>query len=148
MSKETIRYHLRAALDEVISDEKASLRQKFAEEDADAAARAKMLQPVIEALESLKAEVGVHEWLDISLESHRATIELTRKSSTSSHSLEVSTNEENSAFEITEKYWCDIPDYCSVKHHEFSSPEEALKLVVDAVGKGIAIEQVITERLK
>lgn len=148
MSEETIRHHLRAALDEVVSDEKASPRQKFAEEDAKSAARAEMLRPVIEVLESLKEEIGVHEWLDISLESYRATIELSKRSSTSSHCLEISTNEDNSAFEITGKYWCDIPDYCSVKYHEFSSPEEALKLVVDAVGKGIALQQVVTERLK
>lgn len=148
MSEETVRHHLRAALDEVVSGEKASLRQKFTEEDAIAAGRLKVMRPAIEALISLKTVVGVHEWLDISLESQRATIELSKTSSTSSHSLEISTNEENSAFEITERYWCDIPDYCSVKYHEFSSAEEVLKFVVDEVGKRIALEQVVFERLK
>jgi len=148
MSEETIRHHLRAALDEVVSSEKALLREKYAEEDAISAGRVNMMRPVIEALGSLKVEISAHKWLHISLESQHATIDLNASTSQSSHSLEITTNEGNSAFDITERFWCDIPDYCSVNHHEFSSPEEVLKLVVDAVGKSIALAQVIIERLK
>lgn len=148
MSEESVRNHLRAALDEVVFAEKASLREKFDEQDAISASRVKLMRPVIEALDSFKAEVGVFEWLEISLETQSATIELMKTSSTSSHSLEISTNEGNSAFNVVEKYWCDIPDYCTVKCHEFSSAEEVLKLVVDAVGKRIALQQVTIERLK
>jgi hypothetical protein len=148
MSEESIRKHLRAALDEVVSAEKTSLRKKLDEQDAISASRVKMMRPVIEALDSLKAEVGVFEWLEISLETQSATIELMKTSSTSSNSLRISTNEGNSAFEVAEEYSCDIPDYCYVKYHEFSSAEEVLKLVVGAVGENIALRQVTNERWK
>jgi hypothetical protein len=147
MSEENIRSHLRAALNEVVSAEEALLREKFEEQDAISASREMIMKPVIQALESFKAEVGAFDWLEISLEAQCATIELMKTSSTSSHSFEISANAENAAFDVAEKYWCDIPDYCSVKDYEFSSAEEVLKFVVEALGKRIALQHVTIERI-
>lgn len=149
MSDENIRKHLRAALDEVISAETAFLHKKLDDQDAVSASREQMMRPVIEALDSFRTEVGVFEWLAISLDTHSATIDLMKKTySSSSHTLTISTNEEISAFEVAEDYWCDIPAYCNVKYHECSSAEEVLKLVVVAVGERIAVQQVTIDRLK
>lgn len=147
MSEESIRKHLRAALNEVVSAETALLRKKFEKQDAISARRETIMKPVIQALQSFKTEVGAFDWLEISLEAQRATIDLMKASSTSSHSLEISANAENRAFHIAETYWCDIPDYCFVKDHEFSSAEEVLRFVVEAVGKRIALQRVTMERI-
>ena len=87
MAQESIRKHLRAALDEVLSVEKARLHKLYDESDADIAVRVKMMGPIIEALNSLNQEVGSVEGLEISPapHGHMATVRL--KSSASQQSL-------------------------------------------------------------
>lgn len=148
MAQESIRKHLRAALDEVLSAEKARLHKLYDESDADIAVRVKMMGPIIEALNSLKQEVGSVEGLEISPapHGHMATVRL--KSSASQQSLSISTNIGNSQFQIEEHLYYTFSSDSFEKRHEFTSAEDVLTLVVDAVGKHIASNQVLSERKK
>lgn len=148
MAQESIRKHLRAALDEVLSAEKARLHKLYDESDADIAVRVKMMGPIIEALNSLKQEVGSVEGLEISPAPHGHMARVRLKSSASQQSLSISTNIGNSQFQIEEHLYYTFSSDSFEKRHEFTSAEDVLTLVVDAVGKHIASNQVLSERKK
>jgi hypothetical protein len=147
MSEKNIRKHLRAALEEVISAEKSRLHEVYDEIDAATVGCIKMMTPVIEALISLKAEVGEVEGLEISLAPHGHMATIRMNSFGSRHFLSVSTNVGNSRFEVDEHRDDSLaPD--SFERHEFSSAEDLLKFLLDAIGKHIASNQVLGERRK
>lgn len=145
MSDDTIRRHLRAALEEVVSAEKARLHKLYDELDADIASRARTMEPVIAALNALKAEVGEIEGLEISPSppGRMATIDL--NASDSHTSFSISPDIGNSRF-LVEIQHVAFSSEDFDEHHEYSSAEDVLKLVVDAVGKHIASSQILGER--
>lgn len=149
MSEEMIQKHLRAALDEVLSAEKSRLHKFYDQGDARLAAQIEMMSPLIEALKALSAEVGEVTGLNISsaAHGHMATVEL--QSSGSRTSLSISTNFTNSGFTVEETAYYEFPHAdCVERKYEFASADEALKLIVEAVGKHIAFDQVLRERAK
>ncbi|GIL05788.1 MAG: hypothetical protein BroJett031_23080 [Betaproteobacteria bacterium] len=148
MSDDAIRRHLRAALEEVVSAEKARLHQFYDKSDADIAGRIRMMEPIIASLNALKAEAGEVKGLKISPapHGHMATIDL--DASASRTSLSISTNLGNSKFQVEEHRYYLFSSENFDEHHEYSSAEDVLKLVVDAVGKHIASNQVLSERKK
>ena len=149
MSDELIRKHLRSALDEVLSTKKSRLHKFYDQGDARRAANITMMSPLIEALKALKAEVGDVTGLNISPASygHMATVEL--QSSGSSKSLSISTNFANSQFTVEEIVYYTFPHANHVeKLYEFASADEALKVIVEAVGTHIALDQVLCARKK
>lgn len=148
MSEESVRKHLRAALEEVLSTEKARLHKLYDESDADIAGRIKMMGPVVEALNSLKGEVGDVEGLEIFPAPHGHMVTIGLDSSASRQSLSISTNIGNAKFQVQEHLYYTFSSDSFDKLHEFSSTEDVLKLVVDAVGKHIASNQVLNERKK
>lgn len=148
MSDGTIRKYLRAALEEVMSAEKARLHQFYDRSDADIAARISMMEPVIAALNALKVEVGEVKGLNISPATHGHMVAIELDASASRTSLSVSTNIGNSKFQVEEHRHYSFSSENFDEHHEYSSAEDVLKLVIDAVGKHIASNQVLDERKK
>ena len=148
MKEETIRKHLRAALEEVVSAEKENLHNFYDKSDADIADRIKIMEPIITSLNLLKAEVGVVEGLDISPAPHGHMVTVGLNASASRTSLSISTNIGNTKFQVEERHYYSFSAESSEEHHEYSSAEEVMKLVVELVGKHIASNQVLSERKK
>src|SRR5262249_50628027 len=148
MSEKSIRGHLRAALQEVISAEKTLLHRLYDNIDAHTVGCIKMMEPVISALNFLKVEVGEVEGLEISVapHGHMATIRL--KSFPSGRTLSISTTNDNSKFEVDESHHDTLFAEKVYERHEYSTAEDVLRLVLDAVGKHIASNQVLCERKK
>ncbi|MEX2197436.1 MAG: hypothetical protein WD886_01390 [Burkholderiales bacterium] len=149
MPEEIVQKHLRAALDEVVATEKSRLHEFYDQGDARRAASIKMMSPMIEALKALKTEVSEVTGVSISPApyGHMASVEL--QSPGSRESLSISTNFGNTCFTVAETTYYEFPHASIVeKTHEFASADEVLKLVVEAVGKHIALGQVLQERGK
>lgn len=146
MTEETIRKHLRAALEEVVSAEKEHLHDFYGKSDVDIADRIKMMEPIITSLNMLRAEVGGVEGLDISPAPHGNMATVGINASASRTSLSISTNIGNTKYQVEERHYYSFSAESSEEHHEYSSAEEVMKLVVEVVGKHIASNQVLSER--
>ena len=146
MSEEMIRKHLRSALNEVLSTEKSRFHKFYDESDADIAARIKMMAPVHEALKALKVEAGDVNGLNISPAPHGHMATVKMKSSGSTQRLSISTSIGNSHFTIEEYLDYVFSAESFEKSYKLASAEDVLKLIVEAVGKHIAADQVLRER--
>jgi hypothetical protein len=149
MEDDSIRKHLRAALNEIISSEKNRLHQLYHDSDADIAQRVKKMAPIIQALNVLQNEIGEIKGLEISTApyGHMATISL--ETSVSSDYFSISTNIGNTNYTVERLSCFFIGDDEPVeKEYNYDDASEVLKLVVDAIGKHIASEQVLHERKK
>jgi hypothetical protein len=140
MAQEDVRKHLRAALDAVVSAEKARIHSVYNKSDNSDM----MMVPVIAALDSLKQEVGNVEGLEVTFAPHGHMATVTLKTSFSQRCLSISRNMWTSRFQVEDRrdFLSDSDSEC----HEFSSVEDILKLVVDAVGKHIALIEASGER--
>jgi len=148
MSLDSVRKHIRAALDDVVASEKKRLHEFYDKSDAGIAKRIEIMRPVIDALEALRREVADVKGLTISSASHghMATIEL--KGGASTQTLSISTTYDNSQFEIEERTYYSFDAETSELTHKLSTADEVLELVVGAVGKHVASMEVLGERRK
>lgn len=146
MTSDSIRMHLRAALDEVISSEKKRLHEFYDKGDANIARRIERMRPFMEALAGLRDEVGDVKGLSISLATHghMATIDLNE--SASRKTLSISTTHDNAQFEVQERTYHSFDAETHQATHRLSSVAEALEYVVAAVGKHVASSEVFAER--
>ncbi len=148
MSLDSVRKHIRAALDDVVASEKKRLHEFYDKNDASIAKGIEIMRPVIDALEALRREVAYVKGLTINSPSHghMATIEL--KGGTSTQTLSISTTYDNSQFEIEEQTYYSFDAETSELTRRLSTAEEVLELVVGAVGKHVASIEVLGERRK
>lgn len=148
MSIDSIRKHLRAALDEVISSEKKRLHDFYDESDASIARRIELMRPVIIALEALRSEVGEVKGLTISTASHGHMATIGLKGGASDHTLSISTAYYNTQFQIEERTHYSFDAETDEKIHNLATADEVLECVLGAVGKHVASTQVLRERRK
>ena len=113
MSEDSIRRHLRAALEEVVSAEKLHLHKLYDDSDADVAGRIRMMDPVIKALNYLKAEVGEVKGIEISPAPHGHMAIIRLKGISSYQSFSISTNSGNSRFQVEEHRSYSFSSNCS-----------------------------------
>jgi DNA primase catalytic subunit len=146
MSEEIVRKHLRAALDEVVAAEKDRLRKLYDESDANIERRVEMMKPVIDALKAMTAEVGGSEGLSISPSAHGHMASVNLNTSASRQSLSISTDMKNAEFEIRENLYYTFSSEGFERVHRFSSEEDVLRFIVEAVGKHVASNEVLDER--
>lgn len=148
MSNDSIRKHLRAALNEIISSEKGRLHEFYDKSDANISKRIELMRPVIEALHALRDEVGELKGLSIRPASHghMATIEL--NASASKQTLSISTTHDNTQFAIEERISYSFDNETTETEHRLSTADEVLEHVVAAVGKLVASSEVLRERRK
>jgi hypothetical protein len=140
MSEETIRKHLRAALDEILIAEESRLHKFYDDRDIYRTDSIKMMDPLISMLNALKAEIANYAELEISEMTqtyHSTHLFEDQKITVILHGamrmpLSISTNRGRGVFYFEDS--------------ECSSVEDVLKLVLDVVGKHIASKQVINER--
>jgi len=148
MSTDGVRKHLRAALDEIIDREKKHLHNFYDKSDANSAKRIEKMRPLIESLRALKNEIGKVDGVNIdpSEHGHMATVHV--NSSVTQQSYSISTNIDNTCFKVEEYRYDTFGDFETIeKTHSLESPDLALNLVVDAIGKHIAQKQVLAERM-
>jgi hypothetical protein len=147
MSTDGVRKHLRATLDEIIDREKKHLHDFYDKSDANIAKRIEKMSPLIQSLHALKGEIGRVEGVDIDPAPHGHMATVYVNSTTERQAYSISTDTGNTCFKVEERRSYTFGD-CDVieKIHSFESPELALNLVVDAIGKHIAQKQVLGER--
>jgi len=144
-----LKNHLRAALDAAVSEEKARLHAFYDKHDAEHRARVTKLQPLLLTLTELKNETQGKKGVSISVAEHGHMGSVKLKSGSSSRWLTLSTNSSNSHFTVEEKeYWSFGDGGESEKTHKFANADEALALIVAALGKHIASNEVLSERRK
>jgi hypothetical protein len=149
MEDKNIRKHLIDALNEIIDSEKIKLHRFYDDNDADGAQQVTKMVPIIRALNILKDEIGEVEGLEISTAAygHMAIIDI--QDHVSSDYFKISTNIGNTKYEIERLSTFNIGDYEPVEEEiEFDDATDALKLVMEAIGKHIASKQVFSERGK
>ncbi len=148
MSIDSVRKHLRAALDEIISSEKKRLHDFYDESDASIARRVELMRPVITALAALRSEVGEVKGLTISTANHGHMATIGLKGGASDHTLSISTAYDNTQFQIEERTYNSFDDETDEKLHNLATADEVLERVLEAVGKHVASTQVLHERHK
>lgn len=138
MEENNIRKHLRAALTEVIALEKTRLHQIYDESDAAIQQGVKKMVPIIHALNALKDKIGEVKGLKIdpAPHGHMATVWL--ENSVIDKHFTISTSVENYKYTVKTYSWFFKDDEPTEKEYEYDDASDALKLVIDAIGKYIA----------
>ena len=148
MSEQSIRQHLRAALDEIVLREQARLGDAAAGADALASARIRTMQPLVEALSSVASETRDVGGLVIRAapDSGQARIEMTDERR-SCRTLALSSDATSNRFEIEETQYFPLSGDRVSYLHCFDTPEDALHFVLGTIGSHIASRQALPEKL-
>ncbi len=147
MSEESIRQHLRAALDAIVSRETARLRDPVAGSDARIAGRARAMRPLIEAFKSVADETGDVGGLTIQpgADGEQAWIEMVNAANCC-HSLKISTDSHNCRFEIEERQYFPLSGDRVSYLHCFDTTEEVLRFALQLIGNHIASRRTPVQR--
>ena len=147
MSEQSIRQHLRAALDAIVSREQARLRDAAAGADALASARIRTMQPLIEALRSVASETRGVGGLAIRAapDSDQARVEMT-DDGRSCRTLALSSDAASNRFEVEETQYFPLSGDRVSYLHCFDTPEDALQFVLGTIGSHIASRQALPEK--
>jgi hypothetical protein len=110
--------------------------------------RLKKLRPALSTLRVLSDEVEGASGVAISVAEigHMATVKI--GSGGLSHTLSLSISSSNDSFRIEETKSDSLLDEYATHVHEFQVAEQALELIINAVGKHIAQAAVLKERVK
>jgi hypothetical protein len=139
--------HLRTALQLATDAESKRLRTWWDGHDAVHRARVEMLAPAIQSLESLRAETLSTPGLQITIPAHGGTSTIELQSGAAWQNFVLSTSHDNSKFQLEHSYTELHGDNESWERaHKSSDVAELLSIVVEAIGKHIASQQVLEER--
>lgn len=141
MSEQEIRKHLRSALASVIEAEHNRVSEILNDSKIKVAVSIEKMRPIIALILALKEEVGEVEGLEISPAEHGHMATVRAQSSVTTESLSISTNYENSVFEIEEFSSCSFDNSWHEDRKEYSSAEDVMARVLDLVGKHIGGQQ-------
>jgi hypothetical protein len=144
---ESIRRHLRSALDAIVSREQDQRRAEVGGTDARIAGRIRAMHPVIEALRALSDETGDIADLTIGAASQGQTAHVEMvESGGARHSLAISTDAENRRFEVEENQYFPLSGDRASYIHWFESSEDLLRFVLEMIGTQIASRQALAEK--
>lgn len=151
MSEESIRQHLRAALDAIVSRE----REREPERAGDAggagvlaSACIRTMRPLVEALSAVASETRGIGGLVIRAEadSGKAEVEFT-DNGRSRRTLALSSDVASNRFEVEETQYFPLSGDRASYLHCFDMPEDALHFVLGMIGSHIASRQELPEKL-
>jgi hypothetical protein len=142
---ESIRRHLRSALDAIASRERDQRSAEVGGTDARVAARIRAMHPVIEALRALSHETIADLTIFADTHGQTAQVEMV-ESAGSRHSLAISTDAENRRFEVEENQYFPLSGDRASYVHWFETPEDLLRFVLEMIGTHIAARQVLAEK--
>lgn len=145
MSK-NIRDHLRKALDEVVQAEKSRVKEVLDNADASTNECVHKMKPLMELLSELKLEVGEVPGLDIDIAGlgHMASVDA--DTSVTHDSFCISTNSDNSKFQIEVLSTSSVDDSIYEDEVLFDTIEEVMDKVIELVGKHIGGAEAQSER--
>lgn len=144
MANDEVRTHLRAALAASVAEETKRLNKLFNDVDTRHAEQVLKMKPLIDALKELKIEIGDVDNVKIEISPYvdSATVWF---ESMSHKRYEIGTDCDNTCFTVEESSY--DPDFEPKEvTHSFSNVHQVLELVVDAIGKRIALNKIVSER--
>lgn len=141
MSEQEIRKHLRSALASVIETEHNRVSEILNDSKIRLTVSIEKMKPIISLIRALKEEAGKVEGLEISPAEHGHMAIVRAETSVTTESLSISTNYENSAFEIEEFSSFSIDNSWHKDRKKYSSVEDVMARVLDVVGKHIGGQQ-------
>ena len=139
MASDEIRRHLRAALDGVIAEEKKRLNHLYEQDAALTTRKQRKLGPIVEALSSLKEEIGAVEGIGIDPFAYSPSVLV--ESWGRKNRYEISTTLDGTNFEMRDSYsyWQpEEPDDIGENVHRFEDQEALMEFIIRAIGKHIA----------
>jgi hypothetical protein len=149
MADDEIQQNIRNALSAIIAGEKQTLHSQYNKSDEEHRQRVAKLKPVMATLQAIKDEVKEHPEIEISISphGHMATVSLKKHD----HRFSISTNygfseAANEYFTVEEYQYFDFSGDSSEKAHRLKTEDEVIRLVLEAIGKHIALKQAVDER--
>ncbi len=146
MADEDIQNNIRSALQSIIAGEKQRLDTMFNKSDDDNIKRVEKLKPVIAALEAIKAEITDYPEIEFKSYGYMANVVLNDKGG--NHRLSISTtygSDANEHFTVEENQYFSFGDFIE-KFHQCRGEDEVIRLVMDAIGKHIALKKSLADR--
>ena len=149
MADDDIQKNIRNALSAIIVGEKQALDSQYAKSDEEHRERVAKLKPVMATLQVIKDEVKEYPGIEISILPHGHMASVSIKDM--KHRFSISTNygfsgKANEYFTVEEHQYFDFSDESIEKTHRFTTSDDAIRLVLDAIGKHIALRQAVAER--
>jgi len=147
-SDESIRQHLRSALDAIVSRQTDRLCEEVGDTDAHAAGRVRAMRPLVEALKVLADETGDVGGLTIHAmtQGQSARIELVGAAGACC-CLAICTDAENRRFEVEEKQYFPLSGDCASYVYCYDTAEEVLRFALEVLGTHIASRKTLPENL-
>jgi hypothetical protein len=148
VSDESIRQHLRSALDAIVSRETDRLPDEVGGTDVRVGRCVRAMRPVIEALKLLSDEIGDVGGLTIHAmtQDRSARIELVGAAGACC-CLAICTDLESRRFEVEEKQYFPLSGDCASYIYRFDTAEEVLRFALEVIGTHIASRQTRIENL-
>lgn len=137
-----IAVNIAAALDAIVQRESTGYHQQFDTSAARLVVQKDKLARLLTALSEVQKQVAGYDKVEVfvSPHGHMASVKVDNRR------FSMSTNLENTKFTVEENYY----SYSAGEHietfHSFDTDEEVLRLVMESIGKFIALQRVIEER--
>jgi hypothetical protein len=143
VSEQSIRQHLRSALDAIVAREQARLRDATGGADTRESARIRTMRPLVEALRTVANDTGGVDGLSIQVapDGGRAGIEMLEAGG-SRRALAISTDAACSRFEVEEAQYFPLSGDRVSYLHCFDAPEDVLHFALEMIGTHIASRRV------
>lgn len=137
-----IALNIAEALNAVVVQETARLEQEFSESEAALVVRKQKLDRLFVALAEVERQVAGIDKVEVYVSPHRhmATVKVDGRR------FSLSTDLANEKFTVEENYWSNATGDDVELFYSFDTDEEVLRLVLDAIGKYIALQKAIQER--
>ena len=137
-----IALNIAAALGAIVEQESAKYDQQFSESAARLVVQKEKLAPLLTALAEVKRQVAGFDKIEIGISQHGhmawANVDNKRFS--------ISTGLTNAKFTIEENYWSNSAGRDVEIFTDYDSAEEVLRVLLDEIGKFIALQKVIEQR--
>ncbi len=148
VSDESIRQHLRSALDAIVSRETDRLCEEMGGTEARAAGRVRAMRPLVDALKLLAHKTGDVGGLTIHAmtQGQSARIEWVEAAGACC-CLAICADAENRHFEVEEKQYFPLSGDCASYIYCYDTAEEVLRFAFEVLGTHIASRKAVTENL-
>jgi hypothetical protein len=149
MSEETVRNHIRAALEAIVATKKAELHAFRDASEAMNKSADEMMAPIIVALKEMQDKVAPIVRCQIEIEDaiygHRAAVYFgMRSGELAEHSVKIQSGGRDTRFQV-DVFRVGF-NAGGIKEYYFDSAEDVVNFVLEAAGEHVASRQVLLER--
>lgn len=137
-----IAVNIAAALNAIVEQESAKYGQQFDESAARLVVQKEKLKPLLTALEEVKRQVAAFPKIEVNVSphGHMAWVKVGERR------YSISTDLANAKFTTEENYWSESGGRNVEFFNSYESAEDVLRLVMESIGKHIALQRVIEQR--